>query len=300
MKNKLIISTTSALPLAKKVVKELDTDLGPVVLRKFTSGEIYAEYQADISRKDVYVIATTGDNPNDDIMELLLLIDGAKRNFAAKVHVVLPYYPYCRQDKKFSVRSPVSASLLARLIEEAGADSMYSITLHNPAIEGFFKIPFRHDWANDIIRDHLLGKKIKNPVLVAPDEGAAKWVVKLADEMGWEHAILNKIRPKQQQSKILDIVGEVKDKTCVVVDDMVDTASSIMAVKGALLQAGANTDVYVAATHSVLSDEGRGNIIRTRLKKYITTDTIPTSLQNKFKSLKVLSVAPMIASYIIS
>lgn len=300
MKNKTIVSTTSALPLAKKVTRELNTKLAKVDLKKFTTNEIYVEYQDDINNKEVFIVSSPGENPNDEIMELLLLLDGAKRNFAAKAHVILPYYPYCRQDKKFSVQSPVSASLLARLIETAGADSVYSINLHNPAIEGFFKIPFRHDWVNDLVKEYLLGKKLKDPVLVAPDEGSAKWVAKLAAEMKWEHVIINKIRPQQQKSKVLDIIGEVKDKTCVIVDDMVDTASSVMPVKKALLEAGANSDVYVAVAHSILSGEGRSNVVRARFREYITTDTVPASLENKFKRLKVLSVAPMIASYIIS
>lgn len=298
MKNKLIFANTSALPLARKVVRELDTKLGKVDLRKFTSGEICAELLDDVAGKEVFIIGTTGNNPNDDLMEILLLADAARRNFPAKVHAILPYYPYCRQDKKFETQSPISAALVARLLEATGIDSLYSITLHNRAIEGFFQVPVKHEWAHDLIVEYLQKKKIKKPVLVAPDKGAAKWVANLANDNGFDYAIINKIRPQQQRSKVLDIIGDVKNKTCIIIDDMVDTGSSVMPVKEALLKAGANQDVYVAVAHSVLSGEGFGNIVKARFKEYITTDTIPLDPGRKYKKIKVLSVAPMIARYI--
>ncbi|EKD49866.1 MAG: hypothetical protein ACD_63C00024G0007 [uncultured bacterium] len=298
MRNKLIFSNTSAKILSKKVAKEANSDLGRIALQKFSSNEIYVEFLENVADREIYIIGTAGENPNDDVMEILLMIDAAKRAFAKQIHLILPYFPYCRQDKKFSKPSPISASLMARMFEMAGASTLFTITLHDPCIEGYFSIPTKHIYTDDLFGNYFKSKNIKNPVLVAPDEGAAKWVSAFAKRFGFDYAIVNKMRPEKQKSPMMDIIGDVKGKTAILFDDIVDTGSTLIQLKKSLLAAGVDKNVYVAVTHPVLGGPGKKNVARARFKEFIATDTIPLPMKKRFRGLKILSVAGVIADYI--
>ncbi len=283
--------------LAKALAKELGMTLGKVVLKTFSCGERYVRYEESVRGKDVYILQTGSRDPDEDLMELFLMCQAARLSFARAVHVVLPNFPYARQDRVAERREPISAKLVAHLLEESGADHVITLDLHSDQIQGFFNIPVDALEGRQLFASYFQKKAIKNPMIVAPDIGSAKEAKKFADMIGAELAILHKGRPRQQEAQIHQVVGEVEGRTCIIFDDMIDTAGTLASAKEALLKQGASTEVYAAATHAIFSGPAIERLKKANFEEVVVTDSLPTDPKT-FPGLSVISIAPMLAEVI--
>jgi ribose-phosphate pyrophosphokinase len=292
-----LFSGSSHPRLAAALAKELKVDLGKVTLKAFSNGERYVRFEDSIRGKDVYILQTGTLNPNEDLAEIFLLCQAAKLSFAKTVHVVMPHFPYARQDRVAAPREPISAKLIAHLLEESGADHVITMHLHSDQIQGFFSIPVDVLDARPIFAEYLRKKNLKDFVIVAPDIGSAKDAKKFADLVGAELAILHKSRPGHHKAEILEVVGDVKDKTCVIVDDMIDTASTLAAARGELLKRGARKDVYAMATHAIFSGPAVERLKKARFKEIVVSDSLPLKAR-LIPGLTILPIAPMLAEVI--
>lgn len=292
-----LFAGTSHPALGTALAKALGADLGAVTLKAFSSGERYVRFDESIRGKEVYVLQTGTVNPSDALLELFLMCQAAKLSFASKVHVILPHFPYARQDRVAEPREPISAKLIANLLEESGADHVITLNLHSDQIQGFFDIPVDALDARPLFADIITQKHLKDLVVVAPDIGSAKHVKKFADLIGSELAILHKSRKEHHHSEILHVVGEVEGKTCLIFDDMIDTAGTLVAAKEALLRHGASPDIYAAAVHGIFSGPAVQRINAAGFKEVFVTDSIPQE-GNAIRNLTVLPVAPMLAEVI--
>lgn len=293
-----IFSGSSHPQLAEEIAKLLRTNVEPMVLKRFASNEIYARAEHTVRGADAYLIQTCTDRVNEDLMELFIMIDSLKRSFAEKIHVIMPYYGYARQDRVASPREPISAKLVADLIQAAGADHVVTISLHSDQEQGFFDFPVDNLSCYKMFASYFKKKKLDDPVVVAPDTGAAKMAKRFADLLGADLAILHKTRPSHNVSEVTQVVGDVTDRTCIIFDDLVDTAGTVVNGKDALVKRGANKDVYLAATHPVFSDPAVSRLKAAKFKEVVVTDTIPLPKEKQIPSLKILSVAPLLAKTI--
>jgi ribose-phosphate pyrophosphokinase len=282
--------------LAAKIAENLGVKLTPITIKKFASGETYARCEETVRGADVFVIQTATQNVNEDLMELFVILDSLKRSFAGKIHVVMPHFAYSRQDRVASPREPISAKLVAGLIEKAGADHVISFSLHAPQIQGFFASPMDNVNSMKLFVEYFKKKNIADLVVVSPDAGGAKEAKKFADALGAGLAILNKARPEHNQSEVTHVVGDVEGKTCLLFDDMIDTAGSVCAAKDALRVNGVTGDIYLAATHPVFSDPATERLSVAGFKEVVVTDSIP--IKNKFEGLVVVSIAEVISRII--
>jgi ribose-phosphate pyrophosphokinase len=292
-----LFSGSSHPALAEALAKELKTDLGKVLLKSFSCGERYVKYLESIRGKSVYIIQTGTKNPNVDLIELFLMCQAAKLSFASSVHVILPHFPYARQDRVSEPREPISAKLIAHLLEESGADHVITLDLHSSQIQGFFSVPVDSLDGRPVFADYFKKKKIKDPVVVAPDVGGSKRAKRLADLLDADLAIMHKHRAAHHQSEILEVVGEIKGRTCIIFDDLIDTAGTLASAKEALVKRGALKDVYAAATHAVFSGKAVENLSKAGFKEVIVTDSIPVN-PKAFAGLIVLPIAPLLAQVI--
>jgi ribose-phosphate pyrophosphokinase len=283
--------------LAAALSRELNTKLGKITLKPFSCGERYVKFDETIRGKPVYILQTGTKNPNEDLIELFLMCQAAKLSFASTVHVVLPHFPYARQDRVALPREPISAKLMAKLLEESGADHVITLDLHSDQIQGFFSVPVDALNARGIFADYFKKKKLKNAVVVAPDAGGAKRAKKFADMIGADIAIMHKNRSAHHQAEIVEVVGDIDGRTCIIFDDMIDTASSMIPAKEALLKRGADKDVYAAVTHPIFSGKAIENLTKAKFKEVIVTDSMPVDA-NAFPGLKVLSIAGLLAEVI--
>jgi len=293
-----IFSGSSHLKLAEEIVKILRIEVEPMVLKRFASNEIYAKAERTVRGSDAYIIQTCTNSVNEDLMELFIMIDSLKRSFAERIHVVMPHYGYARQDRVATPREPISAKLVADLIAAAGADHVITINLHSDQEQGFFDFPVDNLSCYKLFAEYFKKKKLKNLVVVAPDTGATKMAKRFADLLGAELAILHKTRPSHNVSEVTQVVGDVTDKTCLIFDDMIDTAGTVVNGKEALIKRGADVDVYLAATHAVFSDPAVSRLKVAKFKEVVVTDSIPLSKAAQFPGLKVLSVASLLAKTI--
>jgi ribose-phosphate pyrophosphokinase len=280
--------------LATALAAELQISLGLVTCKHFSCGENYVRFDESIRGKDVFILQTGTRNPNEDMMELFLMCQAAKLSFAKTIHVVIPHLPYARQDRVNEPREPISAKLMATLIEQSGADHVMALEFHSGQIQGFFSIPADAITSRSVFTDYLLLKALPNPVVVAPDVGGAKRAKKLADTIGAELAILHKNRTGHHEAEILDVVGNIEGKTCILFDDIIDTAGTLISAKEALVASGAYPDVYAAATHAVFSGPALERLREANFKEVIVTDSIPND-PNAFPGLTILSIAPLLA-----
>src|SRR6201990_1129264 len=259
-KRLMLFSGRANPELASRIVDKLGVDLGPVTLKTFTNGEVYCRFEESIRGADVFLVQPTCANPeqgmsaNDTLMELLVMIAAAVGASAHRVIAVMPWYGYSRQDKKSAPREPISARLVARMLEAAGADRVLTMDLHAGQVQGFFNIPVDHMTALMMLTQHFDDMQLNDLVVVAPDAGRVKLNKKFASKIGAELAILDKERPAQQVAEIGYVIGDVKGKTAVIVDDMIDTAGTLCAAAKTVLEEGA-TRVYAAATHAILSGD---------------------------------------------
>ncbi len=283
--------------LAEHLARELGVSLGGLTRKKFSCGENYIRFDESVRGREVYLVQTGTGNPNEDIMELCLMCQAAKLSFAKTVHVVVPHFPYSRQDRINEPREPISAKLVAHLLEESGADHVMVLDLHSDQIQGFFSIPVDGLVARQIFADEFKKKKLKDPVVVAPDVGGAKRAKKFADMLGAGLAILHKSRPAHQETEIHEVVGDIAGKTCILFDDIIDTAGTLLSAKQALLRRGANKDVYAVATHAVFSGPAIKRLKKAKFKEVVVTDSMPVKAR-AFPGLKILSIAPLLAQVI--
>lgn len=284
--------------LARAVAKLLKTSLAPIDLRRFASNEIYAKPGVTVRNADVFVIQTGTQNVNEDLMELFIMLDAFKRSFAAKVHVVMPYFPYARQDRVATAREPISAKLMADLLSKAGADHVITFTLHSDQEQGFFDFPVDNLSARTLFADYFKKKHIKNLTVVAPDVGSAKEAQRFAKILGAGLAILNKLRAAHNVSEVTHLVGSVEGRTCLLYDDLVDTAGSVCNGAEVLRKSGANEDMYLAATHPVLSLDAHKRLKKAKFREIVFTDTIPIPPAKKLPNMKIISIAPLLAAVI--
>jgi len=289
-----LFSGSSHPTLAKALAAELGISLGKVTLKKFSCGESYVKFEQSVRGQAVYIVQTATATPNEDLVELCLMCQAAKLSFADSVHVILPHFPYARQDRVSEPREPISAKLMATLLEASGANHVMVLDLHSDQIQGFFSVPADALVARSIFAEYFRSKKLKKPVIVAPDVGGAKRAKKIADMIGAELAILHKSRPSHQQAEILEVVGDVSGKTCILFDDLIDTAGTLLSAKKALEARGADKDIYAAATHAVLSGPAVERLTEAAFTEVVVTDSLPVN-PKAFKGLTVLPIAPLLA-----
>jgi ribose-phosphate pyrophosphokinase len=301
-KRLMLFSGRANPELAARIADKIGVDLGPVTLKTFSNGEVYCRYEESIRGADVFLIQptcgnpTTGVNPNDALMELLEMIDAAVGASAHRVIAVCPWFGYSRQDKKSAPREPISARLVAHMLEAAGADRVVTMDLHAGQVQGFFSIPVDHMTAVMMLTQYFDDLGLTDLVVVAPDAGRVKLNKKFASKIGAELAILDKERPAQQVAEIGYVIGDVRGRTAIIVDDMIDTAGTLKAAAQTVLDEGA-ARVYAAATHPVFSGNAYENLASSGFEQVVVTDTIP--LRNGAPdNVRVLSVADLLTDSI--
>ncbi len=294
-KNPLIFSGNSNPELAKEITSHLKTHLGKVELKKFADGENYVNYLESVRGKDVYLIQSTGNPQNDNIMELLIMVDAAKRAAAERVTCIIPYYGYGKQDRKVGDREPITAKLVAKLLYSAGTNAVLTMDLHTDQIQGFFDMRADFVYASGPLVRYFKKKNLKNLVVVAPDMGSTKRARAYAKKLDAELAIIDKRRPKQNQSEVMNLVGDVKGKIAVIVDDEINTGGTLVNAAEAILKAG-GTAVYAMATHGVFAGNAVQKIEKSPIKEVIVTNSIPQ--RAKSSKITVVSIAPLLAEAI--
>ncbi|MBU0671645.1 MAG: ribose-phosphate pyrophosphokinase [Candidatus Margulisbacteria bacterium] len=281
--------------LGRKIVKKLRIRPGKIKISRFSCGEIYSRALENIRGQDCVILQTCSSKVNEDLMELFIMIDAMKRASARTITAVIPHFGYARQDRKAASREPISGRLVANLLETAGADRIVTMDLHSDQIQGYFNIPVDTLTAMPLFSAYLKKKKLEDMVVVAPDTGRAKVAKKLADRIGARLAILHKVRAEHNQSSVTHLVGYVKDKTVILTDDMIDTAGTITTGVEALRKKGCRKDIYVAATHALLSGPAVDRMKKANFKEVIVTDSFPIPEAKKFPGLKILSAAELLA-----
>jgi ribose-phosphate pyrophosphokinase len=283
--------------LSRHVADKLGIELGQVDIRTFADGEIYVKYSESIRGADVFIIQPTCRPVNENLMELLIMIQAARLASAHRVTAVVPWMGYSRQDKKSRPREPITARLVADIIQAAGVDRVVTMDLHAGQLQGFFSVPVDHMTASSMIADYFKLKGLKDIVVVSPDAGGLKTAKRMADRLDCSVAVLTKLRPEHNVSRVMHVIGEVEGKTAVIVDDIIDTAGSIVNGVQALVEKGAK-EVYAACTHPVLSDPAYQRIADSPLKEVVVTDTIPLREGAERRKIVVLSTAGILADTI--
>jgi ribose-phosphate pyrophosphokinase len=283
--------------LAREVAEQLGVGLIPTKVFNFANGEIYVRFEESVRGSDAFVLQSHATPINEWIMEQLIMVDALKRASAKRITVVMPFYGYARQDKKHRGREPISARLIADLFKTAGADRLMAVDLHTAQIQGFFDGPVDHLWAMPILARYVQTKyDSSNMTVVSPDAGRVRVADLWADKLGTPLAIIHKRRDPNEanQVRVHEVVGAVEGRTCLVVDDMIDTAGTITQAADALLASGA-ADVLVTATHAVLSGPAVDRLKNSRVREVVVTNTLPIPDEHRFDKLTTLSIAPLIA-----
>ena len=291
-----VLAGTSNLKLCKDIARQLKLKLINSNIKRFADNEIYVEINENIRGNSIFVVQSTSNPANDNLMELLICIDALRRSSAKNITAVIPYFGYARQDRKVVPRTAISAKLVSNLITNAGANRILSVDLHAGQIQGFFDIPVDILFATPIFARHIKKKlSLNNLVCVSPDVGGVERTRALSRKINVGIAIIDKRRPTPGKSEVMNIIGDVENKTCVIVDDIIDSGGTIVNAAHALKNKGAK-DVYVYITHAVLSGAAVDKIEKSKIKKLITTDTIDNLKKIKSsKKIEVISIAPMIS-----
>jgi ribose-phosphate pyrophosphokinase len=298
-KRLMVFSGNAHRELGEEVATGLGVILGNIDISRFSNGEIYVRLLESVRGVDAFVIQTSAEPVNDNLMELLLIIDALKRASAKRITVVMPYYGYSRQDKKTLAREPISARLIADILSVAGANRVLSVDLHAGQIQGFFDFPFDHITALPLLASHIVQKNLKDVVIVSPDAGRVKVAKKYADRLRVPMAIMHKRRPEKNVAEMLHVIGEVEGKTAVLIDDMVDTAGTMVEAASALKKNGAN-EIYACATHPILSGSAVERIGVSDIKELAVTNTLPVPPEKKIDKINVLSIAPLLANTVMA
>lgn len=292
-----IFSCNSNPDLAQKICDHIGIPLGDAQVGKFSDGEIHIKLNESVRGSDVYVIQSTSNPVNQHLMETLVMVDALKRASAGTINVVLPYYGYARQDRKARARDPITAKLVANLIETAGADRVITMDLHATQIQGFFNIPVDHLLGVPILAEYFQSKNLEDVVVVSPDHGGVIRARRLAERLGAPIAIIDKRRPEPNVAEVMSIVGDVSGKTAIIIDDLIDTAGTITLAANAILEQGAK-EVFACCTHPVFSGPAISRIRDANISEMVVTDTIPLPDDKMLDKTKVLSVAPLIGEAI--
>jgi ribose-phosphate pyrophosphokinase len=296
--NLKLFALNSNTQLAQEIAKVIGVELGKCSVSRFSDGEIQINIEESIRGGDVFVIQSTSAPVNEHLMELLIMIDALKRASAKTINIVMPYYGYARQDRKARSREPITAKLVANLLETAGASRVIMLDLHAPQIQGFFDIPIDHLMGVPILADYFKNKNLEDIVIVSPDHGGVTRARKMADRLKAPIAIIDKRRPKPNVAEVMNIVGQVEGKTAILIDDIIDTAGTITLAANALIENGA-TEVYACCTHPVLSGPAIERIQNSKIKELVVTNTIALPEEKKIDKIVQLSVAPLIGEAII-
>ena len=291
-----LLSGTANRALAEEIAQHIGVELCKVTLSRFADGEIFVRIDENIRGDDVFVVQPTNP-PAENILELLLLIDAAKRASAARVTVVMPYYGYSRQDRKDQPRVAIGAKLLANMIMAAGAHRVLGIDFHQHQLQGFFDIPVDHLYAMPVFTAHYRRKQLRDIVIVAPDVGSAKMARGFAKRLNASLAIIDKRRPAANVAEVFTVMGEVEGKDCILADDMIDTAGTVSEAARALKELGAHS-VYVCATHALLSGPARERLMNAPIEEVAVTDTIALPEERRFDKLAILSVGELLSKAI--
>ncbi|HWL25016.1 MAG TPA: ribose-phosphate diphosphokinase [Ureibacillus sp.] len=294
-----IFSLNSNYPLAQEIAEIMGVELGKSSVKHFSDGEVQISIEESIRGCDVFIVQSTSAPVNEHLMELLIMIDAVKRASAKTVNVVIPYYGYARQDRKAKAREPITAKLVANLLETAGADRVIVLDLHAPQIQGFFDILIDHLQAVPILSEYFKSKDL-NPedvVIVSPDHGGVTRARKMAERLKAPIAIIDKRRPKPNVAEVMNIVGNIQGKVCILIDDIIDTAGTITLGANALIENGAK-EVYACCSHPVLSGPAIERIENSPIKELVVTNTIQLSDDKRSPKVKQLSVANLMAEAI--
>jgi len=291
-----VLAGTSNLKLCTNIARQLKLKLVNSNIKRFADGEVYIEINENIRGNSIFVVQSTSNPANDNLMELLICIDALRRSSAKNITAVIPYFGYARQDRKVVPRTAISAKLVSNLITNAGANRILSVDLHAGQIQGFFDIPVDNLFATPIFARHIKRKlNLNNLICISPDVGGVERTRALSRKINVGIGIIDKRRPAPGKSEVMNIIGSVKDKTCVIVDDIIDSGGTIVNAAQALKNKGAK-DIYVYITHAVLSGTAVDKLENSKIKKLITTDTIDNSRKiGKSKKIEIISIAPMIS-----
>ena len=293
-----IFTGNSHPALAEEIARIMGKPLGKAAVNKFSDGETSVSLWETVRGIDTYIVQPTCDPTNDSLMELLIMIDAMKRASAGRINAVIPYYGYARQDRKAKARDPITAKLVADLLQSAGADRVVTMDLHAAQIQGYFDIPVDHLLGMPILVKYFKEKNLQDLVVVSPDHGSVTRARNMAQPLDAPIAIVDKRRPKANVSEIMNVIGDVKGKNVVLVDDMVDTAGTITNAANAMKDMGA-IDVYACATHPILSGPAIERIEKSAIKEMVLLNTIPLPPEKQIDKIKTLSVAPMFAEAMI-
>jgi ribose-phosphate pyrophosphokinase len=286
--------------LAEKIADRLDLELGGAQIETFPNGEVYARYHESVRGADVFIIQSLCQPVNDNLMELLVMIDAANRASAKRITAVIPWYAYSRQDRKTKPREPITARLVANMIQAAGAERVMTMDLHVGQIEGFFSFPVDHLTAMHTFVDYFVDagfRDAENAVVVAPDTGEAKVAKRLADHLGLPWAILSKTRHGRGESEVTHVSGEVVERRAIMIDDVIATGGTLVNAANRLIEEGA-TEIYAAATHGEFSGKAYRKIEESHIKEVVVTDTLPLKEDQPRSKIHTLNIAPILASTI--
>ena len=280
--------------LAEEIASLMGKPLGRCTVKKFSDGEVSVSIWESVRGCDVFIIQSTCNPVNDNLMELLIMIDAMKRASAGRITAVIPYYGYARQDRKAKARDPITAKLVANMLEAAGADRVLTMDLHAAQIQGYFDIPVDHLLGMPIIQNYFIQKEIEELVIVSPDHGSVPRARKMAEPLNCPIAIVDKRRPEPNKSEIMNIIGDVAGKNCIIIDDMIDTAGTISNAANAIKELGAKS-VRAAATHAVLSGPAIERLENSAIEELVLLNTMPISEEKIISKMKILSVGPLFA-----
>jgi ribose-phosphate pyrophosphokinase len=293
-----IFTCNANRPLAEKIAKHLGRELGALRADRFADGEVDVQVLESVRGADCYIVQPTCTPVNENLMELLITIDAMRRASAGRITAIIPYYGYARADRKSGPRVPITSKLVANLLANAGADRVMSMDLHAGQIQGFFDVPVDHLRARGVFLDYFLKNKPKDLVVVSPDVGGVERARKFAARMDAGLVIIDKRRPKANEAVVYNIIGDVKDKTVIIVDDIVDTAGTLTVVASKLKESGAKK-IYAVCTHGVLSRDGVDKIERSAIEKIFITDTIPEDKRKHSEKIQVLTISHIFADAIL-
>jgi len=291
-----LLSGTANRGLAEEIARHLGIDLCKLNLGRFADGEISVRIDENVRGNDVFIVQPTNP-PADNIMELLLMIDAARRASAARITCVMPYYGYARQDRKDQPRVPIGAKLMANMIMAAGVDRVLGVDFHQHQLQGFFDVPVDHLYAMPVFTAHYRRMGLQDPVVVAPDVGSAKMARGFAKRLNASLAIIDKRRPRPNVSEVVNVVGDVEGHDCILVDDMIDTAGTVTEAARALVKLGAK-DIYICATHALLSGPAKQRLDDAPIKEVCVTDTIFIPEERRPKNVFMLSVGELLSKAI--
>ena len=289
-----VFSGNSHTKLAEEIASIMGKPLGKATVTKFSDGEISVNLWESVRGIDVYIVQSTCDPVNDNLMELLIMIDAMKRASAGRINAVIPYYGYARQDRKAKARDPITAKLVANLLVAAGADRVVSMDLHANQIQGYFDIPVDHLVGMPILARYLKDKALEDVCVVSPDHGSVTRARNMAQYLNCPIAIVDKRRPEPNKSEIMNIIGNIDGKNCIILDDMIDTAGTISNAANAIKELGAKA-VYACATHPVLSGPAVERLEQSVIEELVLLNTIPMPEEKKLDKMTFLSVAPLFA-----